>query len=552
MNAGCDVSLSDGGDFYGAPLREALRKGTVSISAIDESARRVLRQVFRTGLFDHPYVDPDEAARVNGSAEHRRLALDLARRSLVLLKNDGRTLPFRKDVRKVAVVGPLADALLVNHYGGWGRHEVTVLEGVRRLLPSAEVAYARGAEVAYLAHPAVPASAFPEGLTAEYFANPRLEGVPAVTRHEESIEHDWKEGGPESLPVDGFSARFTGRLRAPRGGRVRFGLTMDDGARLYLDGRLVIDAWQNGGLRLAEAEYTLEAGRTYDLRVEFYDSAHRASVQLGWDLDPFAGVAKAAALAREADAVVAVVGMRDDENLDRADLDLDPAQERLVHELAATGKPLAVVIQSGTVITAHDWIDEAPAVLVGWYPGEEGGNAIAEALFGDVNPGGKLPVTFPKVTGQVPIHYNRLPGKPQDAFIGVGNEPQFPFGHGLSYTTFEISGLRLGSPRIRRGESASVSVEVRNTGAVAGDEVVQLYLHDVVASVSRPVLQLAGFRRVRLGPGETRSVAFTIEPDQLALYDARMKRVVEPGDFEVMVGASSADIRQRTTLTVVD
>ena len=192
--------------------------------------------------------------------------------------------------------------------------------------------------------------------------------------------------------------------------------------------------WQNGSRRLTEAEYTFQKGKVYSFRMEYFDSGHRAFAQLGWNIDPLALIPEAVKAAGNADAVIAVVGMKDDENGDRAYLELDDAQEQLILALAKTGKPLIVIIQTGTVIAMNNWIDKADAVMFAWYPGEEGGRAIAEILMGDVNPSAKLPVSIPRTTGQVPINYNHLPYKPADVYVGIGNEPQYPFGHGLSYT----------------------------------------------------------------------------------------------------------------------
>ena len=236
--------------------------------------------------------------------------------------------------------------------------------------------------------------------------------------------------------------------------------------------------------------------------------------------------------------------MRDDENLDRADLDLDESQEHLIKAVAATGKPMVVVIQTGTVITMEDWIDKVPAVLMAWFPGEEGGTAIARTLFGYNNPGGKLPETFPEKTGQVPVNYNHLPGKPEDKYIDADNEPLFPFGYGLSYTTFHYANLRFpGGDTIPAGDTLQVAVDITNTGPVVGDEVVQLYVHDLYASISRPVKELKGFQRVSLKPGETKTVTFSLSPDDFSFYNANMQFVEEPGAFDIMVGSSSADIR---------
>jgi beta-glucosidase len=544
INAGCDISLSpDSAGYYGEFLKEAIKEGLVPVKRIDDAVRRILLQKFRTGLFDNPYADPDYAENISDCGQHRAMALEAARQGIILLKNSKDVLPLNKNIRTIALAGPLADWLLINHYGGYGRHEVTVLEGLKDLCPDKKVVWAKGAEVAYMAYPVIPSEYFVGGIRGEYYNTVDLSGKPLYCRKDHKIEFDWKDDAPAGLPKDNFSIRWTGKLKAPKTGTFKIGATVDDGVRLYINNEKVLDMWQGGSRRLIEAEYTFRKGEIYDFRMEYFDNGHRAFAQLGWNVDPFAGIPEAVDIARDADAIVAVVGMKDDENGDRAYLELDEAQEQLILALEKTGKPLIVVIQTGTVIAMNKWIDKADAVLIAWYPGEEGGRAIAEILMGDVNPSAKLPVTFPKTTGQVPLNYNHLPYKPYDWYIGIGNEPQFPFGQGLSYTTFAYSNLRLSSKEIHKNESLIIFTDVKNTGEREGQEVVQLYLHDELASVARPVKELKGFSKIKLEPGEMKTVSFTVTPDQLMLYDGNMRPVIEPGTFKVMIGASSEDIR---------
>jgi beta-glucosidase len=551
MHAGCDKSSPDW--FFQEPLKNALHAGLVSEERIDDAVYRILLQKIETGLFESPYADPDEAVQVNNHPDHRRESLDIARKSLVLLKNEHHTLPFSKEIEKIAVVGPLADWLLVGHYGGYGRHEVTVLEGVKSLLPHAQVTYAKGTDMRYFAYPAIDSTHLVGSITAEYYANPDLSGDPAFIRQENRIEHDWKSGSPKGLPKDHFSARWSGKFKSPVTRTVTFGTTIDDGARLWIDDNLVIDRWSGGARRLAEATVRLEKGRIYDFTMEYYDSEFNAYAQLGWDVDLEENIPQAVQAAGDADAIIAVMGMYENEGLDRADLDLAPEQETLIQKLAKLDKPLVVVLQSGTVITMRDWIDKVDAVMVSWYPGCEGGHAIAEAIFGDVNPGGKLPVTFPQVTGQVPLNYNRLPkGKKSITFLGVGNNPEFCFGHGLSYTQFKYSDLHLSAAEIAQTESLTLSFIVHNTGNRPGDEVAQLYIHDRYASVSQPLQKLSDFKRITLDPGESQEITFNLTPEKLKIWDIDMNHTVEPGDFEIMVGASSQDIRLKDTFRVLE
>jgi beta-glucosidase len=549
MNAGCDKSSPS--DFFDAPLREALKEGLVPEARLDDAVRRILLQKLESGLFEEPYADPEAAVRLNNHPNHRAAAREAAKRALVLLKNDNNCLPFPKSVQKVAVIGPLADWLIVGHYGGFGREEITVLDGLNDLLPNAEVTYEKGVEMQYFGYPVIDERHLNGKLKAEYFDNKNLEGEPVATQEESKIEYDWKSGQPNGVPPSNFSVRWTGSFNSPVDGPVTFGVTMDDGARLYLGGKLILDEWEGGGRRMRAVTVQLEEGKTYPFTLEYFDGGFGSYTQLGWDIDENINIPKAVEAAREADVVIIVAGMYENENWDRTDLDLSKPQEALIRAVSQLDKPTAVVIQSGTVITMNDWIDEVDAVLMGWYPGCEGGHAIAAALFGDYNPGGKLPITFPKVTGQVPLNYNRHPkGKEKIKFIGDFNEPLFPFGHGLSYSQFEYEGLELSARTIQPGDTVLLRLRVTNTSDRAGEEVVQLYLHDVYASVTQPIQKLIGFERLSLEPGASKTVELRILPGQLKIWDINMNHVIEPGDFELMVGSSSTDIRLNTLLTV--
>ena len=550
LNAGCNrVSPSS---FFQEPLREALKEGMVSEKQINESVRRSLRQKFRVGLFDDPYVNPESAKQVNNSSEHRTLARTIAEKSVVLLKNENNTLPFSKDIKKVAVLGPQADWMLINHYGGWGRHEVTIREGLENALPEVKINYVKGVEMQGTGLPAIDDMYFPGGLKAEYFDNSNLEGGPVYIQEDNQIKFDWKSGAPKGLPGDFYAIRWTGKLKSPVSGEVTFGATIDDGARVFLDDSLVIDEWKGGARRMVKGLVKLEKGRLYDIKVEYFENSNTAYMQLGWDIDLFGHIPDAVKAAREADAVIIAVGMKDDEAEDRASLDLDPQQEKLILEVAKLKKPMAVIIQTPTVITMNEWIDKVPAVLMAWYPGCEGGNAIADILLGNVNPGAKLPITFPKVTGQVPLNYNRYPGMNKAHYINMGDDPQFAFGHGLSYTNFQLEDMSLSQTSINIGEGVEVSVNVINTGKMAGDEVIQLYIHDVRATVVRPVMELKGFQRVSLKPGEEKTVSFMLSPDDFKMYDVDLNYVIEPGEFEVMIGNASNSIDFKTILRIVE
>ena len=417
LTAGVDMEMVS--RTFAQRLPDLVRKGAVALATVEQAVRRVLRLKIRAGIFERPYVAPEREKTALLTPESRRLARTAAARSMVLLRNEGGVLPLRKDLKTLAVVGPLADdrKAVIGSWSGDGKADdaVGILAGIREALGgSTRVLHAKGCEV---------------------------------------------EGGGD----EAFAA--------------------------------AVDA------------------------------------------------------ARQADAVVVVVGEAAEmsgEAASRSVLDLPGRQLDLVRAVHAAGRPMAVVLVTGRPLTIP-WIAEnVPAVLLAWQGGTEAGTGAADVLFGDVNPGGKLPLTFPRSIGQVPLYYaHKNTGRPPAAdkwnskYLDVAVTPQFPFGHGLSYTTFELSGLALGQASIAAGASVPVTVTVRNTGARAGDEVVQIYVTDVAASVTRPVKQLRAFERVTLAPAESKTLTFTLGPQDLGLYDARFRWVVEPGEFRITAATSS-------------
>ncbi len=490
---------------------------------------------------------------------------------MALLKNEGGTLPLRKDLKSVAVIGPNADSLevLLGNYHGIPSKWVTAVEGIRaKVSPGTKVLYAPGTTLTGEALVPVPADAFTTeagapGLSAEYFANEELKGEPAVRRNDAQLNFDWFTDPPApGLPYDKFSARWTGRLTAPSAGAYQFGVKADDGARVYLDDRLVVDTWGKPDAP-ATAPLQLEGGRHYRLRVEFFDRYADATAKLVWGPPRLAEkmFEEAVAAARAADVVVMALGLApsvEGEQMkvdlegfrggDRTALELPKVQEDLLKAVHATGKPVVLVLFSGGGV-AVNWADaNVPAIVQAWYPGEEGGAALADVLFGDYNPAGRLPVTFYKSASQLPpFESYGMEGRTYRYFRGA---PLYPFGHGLSYTRFEYRGLRV-KRSVKAGETVEVSAEVRNAGGLAGDEVAQLYVTDAAASGPVPVRALKGFERVHLRPGESRRVTFKLAPRDLAFVDASGRSVLEPGEFRVSVGGKqpgfSGNADARTT-----
>jgi beta-glucosidase len=562
LEAGMDMELPDI-DVYGEPLLQALKEGLVTEAALDRAVIRILAAKFRLGLFDRPYVDPAEAVKVNDSAEHRALALEAAHQSIVLLKNEGGALPLKKGIKTLAVIGPCADVPRLGGYSGFGIKVVSVLEGLKdRVAPGTRIVHAQGCELEAASLPVIPlASLIPpdaapgvHGLKAEYFNNKTLSGQPVFVRVEGPIKFEWAMGSPDPrINPDGFSVRWTGKLIPAATQDYLLGLTTDDGARLYVDGKLVLDKWIERSATTDYAALHLESGRAYDVRLEYYENSGYAMASLGWDAKPEADVPfqEAVRAAKGADAAVVVAGIIEGEGRDRARLSLPGKQEDLIRAVADTGVPTVVVLTGGSAVTMESWGRFVPAIVEAWYPGEEGGHAVADVLLGEFNPAGRLPITFPQFEGQTPLYNDPRPtGRGYD-YVDMSGAPLYPFGHGLSYTTFEYGVVKVTPDKIAPDGRVTVSVEVKNAGSQAGEEVVQLYLRDAVSSVSRPIRELKGFQRVSLKPGETRSVEFVLGTEALSFLDKNLKSVVEPGAFEVMIGSSSEDIRGKASFEVV-
>jgi len=435
LAAGVDYDLSDGSVY--ATLLDQVRDGRVPEAELDQAVQRVLEAKFRLGLFENPYVDPDYAQKTTNSSEHKELALKVAQKAVVLLKNEKQVLPLDlKKLKTIAVIGPNAADV---HLGGYSRdpgpgNQISILDGIRkRAGDSVKVLYAEGCKI--------------------------------------------------TTGKQGWSAWYENKVTQP------------------------------------DPKSEIETIRA------------------------------AAAVARQSDVAIVVVGENESTNReawseghlgDRDSLDLLGSQDALIQAIVETGKPVVVLLINGRPLSINYIKEHVPAILEGWYLGEQGGTAAANVLFGDVNPGGKLPISFPRSVGQLPDFYDHKPSRNR-SYLFDGREPIFPFGYGLSYTQFRFENVRVEPKNIRAGGSAKVSVDITNAGSRAGDEVAQLYIHQRVASITRPVMQLHGFKRISLDPGQKITVDFTLAPEDLSLIDVNMNRVVEPGMFDLMVGPSSVE-----------
>lgn len=558
VQAGTDVDLRT---TYPNYLFKAVQSGLVSEKYIDRSVARILTVKFRLGMFDPPSMVPysNIPYDVVNSKQHRALALETALKSIVLLKNQGHILPLDKNTQSIAVIGPNADISRFGVYSGTNTNAITPLAGIKSMVsPSTKILYAQGSDIwstiqtNYLKPDSTGLGG--HGWKGEYFNNRTLSGNPVVVRNDQRINFNWRWGSPDSkINIDNFSARWTAALTPPVTRVYQFRMTTDDGGRLYIDNKLLINEWHDQSPHTYTASIKLEAGHTYQIRMEYYEHVDNACAHLGWDYEP--SIEKAAEAAKKADAAILFVGTDisvSSEAHDRADLQLPGLQKELIRKVyAANPRTIVVLINGGPL--AIDWTKEhVPGIVEAWYPGEEGGTAIADVLFGRYNPGGKLPITFYTSIAQLPPFYDYNVRKGR-TYMYLKQKPLFPFGFGLSYTHFEFSNLIMQPEEINATGKIYLSVNVKNTGKMKGDEVVQLYVRDEHSNLVTPIKELEGFKRITLNPGETKKVHFVLSTSQLAFYHNNLKQwVVNPGMYKIMIGSSSDDIKVTNELKIVE
>ncbi len=533
--------------------------GTVRQGAIDSAVANVLRMKFELGLFEEPYQS-DSLLNALNLEKHRELAYEMAVKGAVLLKNEGNTLPIPSSVKKIAVIGSDAVEARLGGYSGPGNAPVSILDGLReRLNGKAEVNYAPGCSRLNEFYQVVPADALfhmkgkvrTPGLRGSYFDGIDLRAKPSFERVDERIDFNWTLFGPDPrVAYDHFSATWDGIIVPSTHGWSRVGIEGNDGYRLWLNDSLLIDRWNEQSFSATLVPFFFASGAEVRLRIEYRERAGNARFKLVWDsgIDRQADnerFQRASELAWSSDHVVVVAGIEEGEFRDRSSLRLPVRQSHLIEHLMLTGKPITVVLVGGSAITMDPWIDDMGAVLMAWYPGEAGGLAIADLLLGTRNPSGRLPITFPRNEGQLPLLYNHYPTGRGDDYVDGTGQPLFPFGFGLSYSSFEYSDLKVSRTTFTEKDTVRITFTLKNASKVAGEEVVQLYTHDELASVARPVKELKGFQRVALAAGETRTVSFTLDAGMLTLFNEAMEEVTEPGIFRVMIGGSSKDIRLR-------
>jgi beta-glucosidase len=557
---GLDLEMPSGTYFNPAVLSSLLKKHQISENQIDDKVRRILRLIVRNGFLDRPQLDsgiPENDPTSAGTA------LAIAQEGVVLLKNEGKLLPLdRKNIRRVAVFGPDARPGVPT---GWGSsfvypiNSVSLVDGLRDLLGSdVKIDYfgvgVGSFESAQFLHSAEDGKLEP-GLKVEFFDNPILSGQPILTRVDSHIDFDWPAGRPlPELSSDRFSARWTGMIRASDSGPHAFRSRSDDGIRVFLNGELIIDDWRDHAPRTVTAIRSLEAGKTYSLRIDYHNhGGGSALAQFGW--------ASFAVPDTIRDYDVAIIGAGFDDGTEGEGTDrtfaLPDLQDRLIQNVAEKNPRTVVILFSGGNVDMNSWLDKVPVLLHAWYPGQEGGHALATLLAGDINPSGKLPVTFERAFADNPAAANypsRDGGKTvnyaESIFMGYRGydhsaiEPRFPFGFGLSYTDFEYSDIQVAPSAASAGEPIQVKCQIKNIGKRPGAEIAQLYVHPIDPVVERPVRELKGFIKVWLNPGEKKEMSLALSQNAFQYFDSITHQFkTEAGRYQFEIGSSSRDIR---------
>ena len=549
-------------------LVQAVQEKLISEAEIDNALRRLFRARFKLGMFDplSSYAYGKIPFSEVNSPEHRQLSLKAARETMVLLKNDSHTLPL-KNVSKIAVIGPTAELVqsLQGNYNGPPPSPVYPLNGIEKRFASAQVLYAQGSTLVEgfampIEHTALhPAKGSGDGLTGEYFSSKDLSGQPVLTRTDRNVNFNWDKVVPvEGLQRNNFSVRWSGTFTPPAPGEYKLGVRVNycyscenaEGFKLYVDDKLLVQ--NNEGKQpergeVQEASLNFSDTQPHAVRLEYFHGTGTAGIDLTWQAPAAVLRDEAVRAAQQADVIVATVGLApslEGEEMpvklegfsggDRTSIDLPASQEDLLKALGATGKPLIIVLQNGSAL-AVNWAQEhANAIIEAWYPGEEGGTAIAETLAGDNNPAGRLPLTFYSSLNQVPPFEDY--SMQHRTYRYFADKPLYGFGFGLSYTTFTYSNVKA-PQKVKAGQPVTIEADVKNTGDMAGDEVVEVYLMQP-KQTDTPLRVLAAFRRIHLNAGESRHVSLNIGPRSLGQVDDKGNRVIVSGEYTASVGGA--------------
>jgi beta-glucosidase len=587
-NGGLDLEMPSAIYMNQKVLMPAIKDGRIKESTIDDKVRRILTVIMQYGFYDNPQTDKNIAL---DNPENSQIALQGAREGIVLLKNDQKILPLdRSKVKTIAVIGPNANIMPAGGGSSYTTpfHSVTAYDGITTLAgDKTKVVYNPGLDdssdnttfsnsifytptdnqgVIELLNAAQPTAT--RGFKAEYFDNKELKGEPKVTRTDKQINFLWTNPPMQDIPKDNFSARWTGLIKVPKTGSYEFLIRGDDGYRLYIDDKLLIERWQDQTANNETVVTKLEAGKIHTVKLEYYQSTGDAEIGLGWREPVQLENNEAINLAAKSDVAIVCVGFsryNEGEGSDRT-FTLPHGQEELIKAIAKVNPNTIVVLYAGGNVATAGWLGSVKGLVHAWYSGQEGGTALAEILFGVLNPSGKLPATFEKKWEDNPtfnnyydVNKNKKVEYKEGLMVGYryydtkNVEPLFPFGFGLSYTTFGYQNLKItpASSSLKGNVKVTVSFSVKNTGKMDGAEVAQIYIHEIGSKVERPYKELKGFDKVFLKAGETKTINVSLDKRAFSYYDVNQKGwVADAAKFEVLVGSSSKDIRLKGSVVL--
>lgn len=580
--------------FYQHSIIKMIENGKLLESLINKRVKEILHIKAKLGLFDDPFVSPMDVSKYVNSMEHQNLALEAGKKSIILLKNNNQILPLAKTKKwKIGLIGPNSDVSMVGDYSGNNDcnskttcNYITIKEGLEskysNSIETLKHVWGTGIQTdkdfllvrpKYL-YPTMESifneqnsSCLGHGLYAEYFNNLNLTGEPSLRRIDTQINFNWYHYSPDApynvIHADEFSVRWTGYLipDIPHDiHSINGSIALDSGGdfvRLYLNNQLLINYWNDLNPNpIFSCNYEFKSNETYEIKIE-YQKINQTTIQLYWSLFGDHGIQNAIQIAKSSDIAIVCVGENEQtsgENHDQVTLDLNGKQEQLIQSIYETGIPTIVILLQGRPLTINKTASTVDGILSCFFNGQAQGEAIANVLFGDFNPAGRLPITVPLNTGQLPFYYNYKPSAAVQTYVDFPSIPLYHFGFGLSYTSFSYSSLSISPQIISPFGSTTISFVVQNNGTRMGDEVVQLYVRDKVSSVTTPVMQLQAFSRIHdLQPSESRLIQFNINAqDALWLIDRKYQKIVEPGNFTISIGASSNDIRLKSYLLVED
>ncbi|MCL6458101.1 MAG: glycoside hydrolase family 3 C-terminal domain-containing protein [Gorillibacterium sp.] len=560
VNAGLDVQGFDFANrYWQETLVQLVEEGRIPLTVIDDAVSRVLRVKFDLGLFEQPYTDEERYLHVIRSNQHKELSYQAAQESIVLLQNRG-VLPLAKTGETIALIGPSSNHQRIGSYSSvpYGYTVRSIYEEMKKVAgPDTVIKQSDGCGITEHDVDLIPDSWYTDGVHLTFYGNDHFAGEPVGEDHVKRINFNWILAKPHrDLDFVGYSVRMNGKIKVNTHdfgdsdqfiGRLVF--TSGDSVRVKIDGVTVINSVGSEKQRVPECEFTFVDGVEHDFEVEFVCDVNGNN--LTFCLDSRANrLEEAIQLAESCDTVVLVCGddkVTSGEGMDRSDLRLYGRQKELVERICALGKRTILVLENGKPVDLSYESEHCDAIVVAWFGGEFGAKAIVDVLFGDVSPSGKLPISFPRSVGHLPCYYSMLPGGSSDYLEGTRNA-LFSFGHGLSYTTFTYSNLCV--EELDERYAYCVRFDVANSGAVHADEVTQLYIRDVQSSIVTPLKLLQGFKRISLAPGQTQTVEMLLDFDSFKLLNKKFQWVVEPGEFVIMTGSSSVDIRLEQNLII--